>query len=317
MNSAATVDNQIAYWKQLGMSKAEMVFAIADACIGWSYVFGARGQYCTPANRKSFADRTSCPEAESKVIKSKCQVCSGKKSACDGCKYYPSAKTRFYDCRGFTYWVFKQIDILINGAGATSQWNNNANWEQKGELKDMPNVVCCVFMANGKKMSHTGIHVGNGVIIHCSGEVKRGKTTDKGWEYYAIPKGMEGDVPVPTPTPVPVSKPTLRIGSTGEYVVECQNDLLQLGYDLSPYGADGKYGKKTSEAVAKFQTVHGLKPDGICGKLTWAALDEAVQPSPEPTPEPVIFYTVHIPHLTDGQANELIEKYPDAWKSEE
>lgn len=315
MYSAAYVDEAVKKWKELGMTASEIVFCLCDACMGWPYIWGARGHYCTPSVRKSFANRSSTPAAESKVIRSKCQVCSGKKGGCAGCKWYPSAKVRSFDCRGFTYWIFKQIGIVINGAGATSQWNNNDNWAQKGDIKDLPpKAICCVFMKNGKKMSHTGVHVGGGLIIHCSGEVKQGKTTDKGWTHYAIPKGMEGESPMPVP--VIETRPTLRNGSSGKYVTECQNDLLQLGYDLSPYGADGKYGKKTTEAVAKFQTVHGLTPDGICGKLTWAALDEALKAEPEPEPT-IKYYTAHIPHQTAEQVAELKKTFPDSWSTEE
>ena len=40
-------------------------------------------------------------------------------------------------------------------------------------------------MRDGSSMSHTGMHLGNGEIIHCSGEVKRGKAADRGWTHYA------------------------------------------------------------------------------------------------------------------------------------
>lgn len=306
MNSAQTVDNYIANWKTEGCTKEALVVKVAEACMGWPYVWGGAGQYDTPNNRSSYANRGSCPSAEAAVIKSKCQVLSGSKSACDGCKWYPSAKTRFFDCRGFTRWVIQQAGITIQGAGATSQWNTDSNWSQKGKIADMPaGAVCCVFMQNGSKMSHTGLHIGGGNIIHCSGEVKRGKTTDRGWTHYAIVKGLEGDVPVPTPT---TDKPTLRIGSTGPYVVECQNDLLQLGYDLSPYGADGKYGKTTAARVSDFQRANGLTADGICGPKTWAALDAAVGPAPTPTQ----LYTVTIKGLTKDQADSLKSQYPEA-----
>ena len=310
MNSATHVDNDIANWKTMGMSKAELVVMIAEDCIGWPYVYGERGEYDTPSLRRSRANGLdkSMP-AEAAVIRKGCQVLNGSKADCTGCKYYPGgAKTRCFDCRGFTYWVMKQVGIEINGAGATSQWKNDANWKAKGKIDDMPvGHVCCVFMYNSEKdnMSHTGLYVGGGRIIHCSGEVKTGKTTDKGWTHYAIPKGIEGDVPVPT------TKPTLRKGATGPYVVECQEDLLKLGYDLSPYGADGKYGNTTIREVKKFQSVSGLTADGICGPLTWAALDAAVDPDPAPTPT-TDFYTVTIKHLTLYEAEALKARYDGA-----
>ena len=103
---------------------------------------------------------------------------------------------------------------------------------------------------------------------------------------------------------------TLRKGASGPDVVECQNDLLQLGYDLNPYGADGKYGSTTIREVKKFQAASGLTADGICGQKTWAALDEAVAGGGS-------LYTVTIEHLTKAQADALKTQYPDADIKEE
>ena len=103
---------------------------------------------------------------------------------------------------------------------------------------------------------------------------------------------------------------TIRRGSTGPDVVECQEDLIQLNYDVGPAGADGVYGRKTEAAVKAFQANSGLTADGICGPRTWAALDAAVGPG-------TVLYTVTIPHLTLSQANALISQYPGAEKTEE
>ena len=65
MNSAATVDNLISQWQTMGMTKAQLAVKIAEACMSWPYVWGGYGQYDTPANRNSYANRTSCPAAES------------------------------------------------------------------------------------------------------------------------------------------------------------------------------------------------------------------------------------------------------------
>ena len=112
------------------------------------------------------------------------------------------------------------------------------------------------------------------------------------------------------------------VGSTGPYVVECQGDLLKLGYDLSPYGADGKYGDTTIREVKKFQSTHTgpdgkqLVADGVTGQKTWWALDQAIEDL-DPQPEPVKLYIVTVPHLTLEQAEELIAQYPGATKTEE
>ena len=305
MNTAQGVTNEINNWKTMGLTKAELAVKIAEACIGWPYVWGGYGQICSSANRQSYANRSSCPSAESAVIKKKCQILNGSKGSCSGCKWYPGGATRFFDCRGFTRWVLQQVGIIINGAGATSQYNDDSNWIVKGDIKDMPsNVVCCVFMADGAKKSHTGLCIGGGNIIHCSGEVKRGKVTDRGWTHYAIPKGMEGDVPVPTPGE---DFPTLRKGSSGEYVTLLQTKLIQYGYDLAPCGADSKFGNKTLSAVKAFQKDRGLTADGIVGAKTWSALNSGV----------VTLYMVTIRHVAKSVADDIVNTYGGTMVAEE
>jgi len=171
----------------------------------------------------------------------------------------------------------------------------------------MPNVVCCVFYKKGSTMEHIGIHIGNGKIIHCSGTVKYGSTSEKMWTHYGIPNGLGGDTPMPT-------HKTIRKGSTGPDVVYCQECLISLGYDLSPYGADGKFGNKTEAAVKTFQKSQGLVADGVVGPKTWEALEEAVGPAPEPAEKK---YTVTIPHLSIEQADKLLAEYPGAEIAEE
>ena len=298
MNSHQTVTNMINNWKTMGVSKAELTVLIAEACLGWPYVWGAYGQEDTAPTRRAYMDRSAIADGDRELIKKRCQVLNGSRATCDGCKYYPGgARTRIFDCRGFTRWVLQQAGCgTIQGAGATSQYNDNSNWSAKGPISEMPaGAVCCVFKKVGSKMEHTGLHIGGGNIIHCSVEVKRGKTSERGWTHYAIPKGIEGEAPMPEPT-----LPTLRRGSKGEYVTLLQTRLIQREYDLSPYGADGSFGAKTEAAVRAFQWDAGLGVDGICGPKTWAALES--QAGAER-------YTVTIQHLSKTEADEIIAKY--------
>ena len=300
MITAQELTNKINNWKTMGLSKAELTVLIAEACMGWPYVWGGLGEICNPTNRENYAKRTSCPAAEAKLIRGQCKRISSGAASCDGCKWYPGGSTRFFDCRGFTRWVLqKACDWTLQGGGATTQYNTDSNWKAKGDIKDMPlDQVCCVFMYDSKKhnYSHTGLHIGGGNIIHCSWEVKLGKTTDRGWTNYAIPVCIEGEVPVPTPGD---ERPTLRKGSKGEYVTLLQTKLIQLGYNLEPYGADGSFGNKTMEAVKQFQRDSGLTADGICGKRTWAALESGE----------IALYTVRIEHLSKTVADEITGKY--------
>lgn len=305
MNTAKQVDTMLSLWIQARLLKTEVVIKLAEACMGWPYVFGAAGESDTPTTRLSFSDRyaKSKPE-ESAVIKSKCQVIRDKnpKVSCDGCKWYPDGSTRCFDCRGFTRWVFGKVGVKINGAGATSQWNDDNNWVEKGEIKDLPlGSICCLFQWSKGAMQHTGIHVGGGVIIHCSGEVKYDSITNTHWTHYAIPKNMDGVIPL--------NKPTLRRGSKGEYVVLAQNELISIGYDVGPKGADGIYGIATQNAVKKFQTDYNVSPvDGVIGPKTWEALDNVVVKE---------CYKVTIPHVNKATAEALIKQYPDATMEKE
>ncbi len=69
-----------------------------------------------------------------------------------------------------------------------------------------------------------------------------------------------------------VTMPTIRNGAQGVAVKVMQRLLIAHGAKLSGYGADGKCGNETVQAVKAFQTAHNLTPDGVCGPLTWAAL---------------------------------------------
>jgi peptidoglycan hydrolase-like protein with peptidoglycan-binding domain len=66
-------------------------------------------------------------------------------------------------------------------------------------------------------------------------------------------------------------KRNLRRGMQGEDVKKLQEDLKAIGYD--PGEADGIFGKKTEDAVKKFQKDKGLRVDGVVGKNTATYID--------------------------------------------
>lgn len=69
---------------------------------------------------------------------------------------------------------------------------------------------------------------------------------------------------------------TLAKGSTGPKVKSLQKKLLQIGYYLESYGADGDYGDATAIAVRKFQKDNSLAVDGIAGPNTLVAIDKVL-----------------------------------------
>ena len=315
MYTADYVSKQIALLKNNSATLSEAAWKAALLCVGWAYCFGGRGEYCTPANRRA-RDYVKHP-----TIKTKCQNFDGTGS-CFGCKWYPDGKTRFYDCRGFTYWILLQIfGWKLMGGGCTSQWNDEKNWKAKGEVKDgIPqDVIVCLFYYKKDKegnrtstLEHTGLYY-NGQTVECSNNVQHSKTLNKKWEVWGVPACVDAEVkPIPPSNP-PEVKPvvsykTIRKGNYGELVKQCQTLLKNLGYDLGICGVDGDFGSATEKAVKSFQRDHGLTVDGIVGPKTWAALTETKAPAKEK------FYTVTISHLTKAQVDRLVsdEAFKDA-----
>lgn len=295
MNSEAYVAMMVADWKSQGRTKTEIIILTAEAEVGWCYVWGATGQQCTPSKRRAYANRSVCPSGESAEIIKKCQVLSGKSSSCEGCKWFPhTERTLMDDCQGFVKQTAGRVGISFVGGGCTSMWNTESNWSAKGTIDTLPEQLCCVFWtdtSNPKVKSHIGWYIGGGMMIHCSGEVKKEKLSKK-CTHWAIPKGLEGG-------DLPVTFPTLRKGSKGEYVTLLQTKLIQQGYSLDPYGADGSFGNKTLEAVKAFQKAHGLTVDGVVGQKTWDALNSGE----------VVYYTVTIKHVAQNVADEIVKKY--------
>lgn len=71
--------------------------------------------------------------------------------------------------------------------------------------------------------------------------------------------------------------PNIKKGEESTRVRELQQNLIKLGYDVGPDGADGDFGNNTFIAVVKFQQDHGLDDDGIVGVLTQKAIENALK----------------------------------------
>lgn len=279
------------------------VVEMAKSQLGSPYVFGAWGALCTPKEREY---RYRLRPGHPKTL-SECQVLrsSNPKSSCNGCKWDGD---RCFDCRGFTHWVLDQVGIKIEGQGATMQYADKSNWLERGDIADMPECVCCVFVADGNKKSHTGLYVTGNHTIECSGEVKEKELSSR-WTHYAIPKGLYTEEEIQTirrenkrPNRI------LRKGNSGSDVQNLQDLLNGLGYKCGT--ADGIFGSKTQAAVKAFQQDNGLVPDGVVGMDTWSKLLDDVGNYPIP------LYTAIIEGLTGSQVSELKEKYPNMMISE-
>lgn len=312
MKTAEQVAKLIEEVKKQGLPASQAAWEVALACVGWAYVYGSHGEYCDPSNRRRWASD------EHPKIKENCKNFNGsdnKPSGCVGCKWFlgtatsdpvtHEGRTRFFDCRGFVYWVLHYVCGMWEKcpAGATTMWNTTSNWKSRGLVKDgVPDdTLVCLFVQdkeNTKKMSHVGFGY-HGETLECSSGVQHFTSRNKKWTHWAIPVCVDGSIEP--------KLPTLRRGDKGEYVVLAQTELLNRGYDLGKWGVDGSFGAATEAAVKSFQKDNGLVQDGIIGQKTWDALQGS-------TP---LLYTVTIPHLTASVADALINQYAGATKTEE
>lgn len=145
-----------------------------------------------------------------------------------------------------------------------------------GDIKTIPEVEGLAVTRTG----HVGYYMGGGKVIEFKGfnygcvetELAKGKWTS----WYELPfidygDAIPADAGSGTET-VALGSRLLKRGSSGDDVKELQRLLMELGYDLGDYGADGKFGAKTEEAVKRFQAVQQLKVDGKYGNDTHTAL---------------------------------------------
>lgn len=178
-------------------------------------------------------------------------------------------------------------------------FKKNGAWYTKPEAGDQ-----IFFQTKAKEICHTGLvsKVSASYVYtiegNASNEVQEKKyalsnTSIAGygrpnWNLVADATNETEPAPEPAPSPAPVqpstSHSTLRKGARGAEVKEMQEKLIQHGFSLPRYGADGDFGAETDSVLRAFQRANGLEVDGICGKQTWAALDKA--------PTQQIVYTV-------------------------
>lgn len=220
---------------------------------------------------------------------------------------------RVADCSGLFAWAFKEL-------GGSIYHGSNTIWKKhcatKGTIVNGVQLPpgAAVFMVNEQgNRHHIGLHIGDGHVIEAKGTyygVVRSRAEN--WDEW----GLLSDVCYTNagqPYAVSIPPKTLRRGDRGDEVKRMQTMLMVNGYDLGKSGADGIFGKATQLAVKAFQTVRDLEADGVCGPLTWTALEAASTGKPG-TPAPT--YTVTITGLDAATATHLLECYPGATSKE-
>lgn len=125
----------------------------ALSLIGQGYIYGAKGQICSPEFREQQAQQY--PDQADMIL--------GKGAKWDG--------KPVWDCAQLTRAAAKAGGVALV-SGATSQWTKT-DWQERGEIADMPEGEV-LFLYRRQKgssttMQHTGVALGDGMAVHARG----------------------------------------------------------------------------------------------------------------------------------------------------
>lgn len=142
--------------------------------VGHGYIYGAKGQVCSPAFRRQQAEQY--PEQAHNILDV-------------GAKWDGKP---VWDCAQLTRTVAAAESVQLP-SGATSQWSKYP-WKRKGTIDTQPKgeVVFLYRRQNGSAtvMSHTGVAIGDGTCIHARGTaygVVRQGMSEHAWTHWASP----------------------------------------------------------------------------------------------------------------------------------
>jgi len=150
----------------------------ALSLVGQGYIYGAKGQTCSPAFRQQQAEQY--PEQADNILNT-------------GAKWDGKP---VWDCAQLTRAVAKAAGVTLV-SGATSQWEKT-DWAERGEISTIPaGKTAFVYRQNKTNpnvMQHTGVALGDGTCVHARGTaygVVRQKMSEHAWTHWAIPKWEE------------------------------------------------------------------------------------------------------------------------------
>lgn len=226
--------------------------------------------------------------------------------------FYNSGKNGYMWCDVFTDWLFvkcfgadigrQMICQPLNSAGAGCKFSVQYYKQYGRWTTGTPEPGDQIFFTYAPgEYSHTGIveSVSDGVVTTIEGNVSDsvGRRTYQlgasniagyGRPRWELASGSSTDVVI-FPDSVSSGERILKLGKIGDDVRQLQEDLMKLGYDVGPDGADGEFGDNTKSAVEAFQRDKRLDPiDGEVGDDTRRALKEALGSSnPKDESKPV------------------------------
>jgi hypothetical protein len=161
-------------------------------------------------------------------------------------------------------------NIVFNGDGIWSFFPDG-RWYQYENINDALNGT------NNYSDSGKWSESGNILYVRTKNEV----WNDLNGKWFPIPK-MPKNMMVPKSEygsdEIEGGSYVVHKGDKGKGVLEIQEYLLKLKYDIGPKGKDGFFGPDTEAAVKKFQQDNNLVVDGKVGKKTWKMLEDLALP---------------------------------------
>lgn len=261
----------------------------------WGYIWGQSGTTWTAKDQENLEKTTDSDRAQGRKY--------GKKWI----------GHRVADCSGLFSWAFKKLGgYMYHGSDTMFRKYTTASGKLKTGKRDdgqtlKPGTAVFIWKTLKQKYTHVGLYIGGDTVIEAAGTIDGVITSkaSKKWTHWGELKGVDYSGPIPD------VKPTLKKGSKSDLVKQLQEQLIDLGYDLGKWGADGDFGSATLAAVKAFQKANGLKVDGVVGESTWAKLESKPVKAPEKT------YTVTISGLVQSEADALLAQWPSAKAKEE
>ena len=224
----------------------------------------------------------------------------------DDLEVYNTPKNGYPWCKVFIDWLFVKTFGIERAGQLLHGWTAGVeqffNWfSENGQISNSPKIGDLVIFGDN---DHIGLvfDVADGKIYTIEGNTtpsgysaNGGQVANKeyylgsSWiKCYARPN-YDGEPEPPTP-PEPGHR-MLYNGCQGDDVEYVQDRLIQKGYSLPRYGADGYYGNETEEAIRQLQSDAGIDVDGICGNDTWAVIEsDFVRPDRPAYPGYLICY---------------------------
>ena len=257
------------------MSSTEKAKQKALSLVGQGYIYGAKGQICSPAFRQQQAEQY--PKWKENILEV-------------GAKWDGKP---VWDCAQFTRAVAKEAGLSFV-SGATSQWNE-VDWAKKGTIDTIPpgEFVFLYRRQNGSPtvMAHTGVAMGDGTCIHARGTaygVVEQSMSQHAWTHWARPKWPDGQTEteqeVESMDVLYEAKVYAQKGSTVNMRKEPGGSILvqvPVGSTVSVYAESAGWFKIGYNGKVGYMQAAFLKKESTFEAEVMAKLDEILKRLPE------------------------------------